>query len=113
MKRLILATLILTGCSSMAPATGLQVDGEQEPWQITAKHDDYIPGGRITIAINGEQIIQERLPTFGRQATFNGSYRNRKVRVACQQISSFMGFLYDVQCTVTVNDRHTTTLQLN
>lgn len=92
-RLLILALLTLTavGCVTKAPTEYYRPAGVAEAvYRIGGEYDPNISwAGEVTITINDEAVIREKLPAFSNTAELSGVYQGKDVLVQLTKVRTF------------------------
>lgn len=109
---LILSILVIAvvGCSTTAQKEYYRPkDSVGERYRIGGKLEPCIVGaGELSITINDEPIIQERLPAFANTAEVSGEYEGKPVLVSLTRVHNF-GSRY-VRADVSIGDERAASL---
>jgi hypothetical protein len=96
MKKLNLLFLSLTalaviGCTTIAPTEYYRPAGSVEkPYRLGGQLDPTAGwAGEVTITINDEPVIQERVPFFANTAELSGEYNGKPVLVQLTKVRTF------------------------
>lgn len=83
MKRvsLILITALLAGCASTI-SSPVRLDSG-EVWQVDGEYNNM--GGTLKVAINNEEVINQRLGWSGGEARARGTYQDNIITSTCIQ----------------------------
>ncbi|MGJ8638524.1 MAG: hypothetical protein ACSHYA_03950 [Opitutaceae bacterium] len=88
---LTLLTLIVVGCTTTAPTEYYRPASAAETvYRIGGEYDPNIGwAGAVTITINDESVIREKLPAFSNTAELSGEYAGKPVRVQFTKVRNF------------------------
>ncbi len=96
MKKLSLLFLSVTalaviGCTTIAPTEYYRPSGSMEkPYRLGGQYDPNVGlAGEVTITINDEPVIQERVPLFSNTAELSGEYAGKPVLVQLTKVRNF------------------------
>lgn len=102
--------LALIGCTTIAPTEYYRPAGSVEkPYRIGGQFDPNVGlAGEVTITINGEPIIQERVPLFSNMSELAGEYAGKPVLVDLIKVRNFESKY--IRADVTIDDERAVSL---
>jgi hypothetical protein len=85
------AALAVIGCTTIAPTEYYRPAGSVEkPISLGGQYDPNVGlAGEVTITINGEPVIEERVPLFSNTAELSGEYAGKPVLVQLTKVRTF------------------------
>ena len=101
-RHLVAATvilLLLQACTTTAPPQRYYPDPDNPPWIIGGSLHG--TSGELQITIDGETVMQGRLPSFQESLKLDGSYRERNIHADCSMQYCSGG----IQCTLFVDGK--------
>jgi len=80
---MILLSAVLVGCTTVAPTEYHRpADARETVYRIGGEYDpDVSWAGEVTITINDESVVKEKLPAFANTAEVMSEYRGKPVEV--------------------------------
>ena len=83
--------LAVIGCTTVAPTEYYRPVGSVEkPYRLSGQFDPNEGlAGEVTITVNDEPIIKERLPVFSNTAEMAGEYKGKPVLVYVTRVRNF------------------------
>jgi len=85
-----LLTLAIVGCTTTAPTEYYRsADAPETVYRIGGEYDPNVGWGEVTITINDESVIVERLPAFSNTAELTGDYAGKPVLVQLTKVRTF------------------------
>ena len=86
-----LFALVIVGCTTIAPTEYYRsADALESVYRIGGKYDPNISwAGEVTITINDESVIVEKLPAFSNTAELTGEYEGKTVLVQLTKVRTF------------------------
>lgn len=102
---LLLASLLLAACSTMAPPQHYRAAGAREALEISGELFDFT---NVKIFVDGVKVIDERLSLMSGDGEFRGVYNGRRISASC---TTSMGLVASaVRCLVFVDNERAATL---
>jgi hypothetical protein len=88
---LTLFTLVIVGCTTTAPTEYYRpANAADTVYRIGGEYDPNVGwAGEVTITINDEAVIRERLPAFTNTAELSGEYAGKPVQVLLTKVRTF------------------------
>jgi len=111
MRRVLVASLLATlliGCATQSPVQSYRpANYSGTPWQISGGYNEL--SGAVTILINGQKVVEGRMPLLGGTSELKGQFDNRPVTASCSFIVRVTGSR--PQCLVFIANERAATLQ--
>lgn len=105
-----LTALVAIGCTAVAPTEYYRPAGSvAAPYRLDGEYDPKVGlGGEVTININDEEVIQERLPVFSNTAEMSGEYAGKPILVQLTKVQTFKSRY--LRADITIDDERAISL---